>query len=75
VIELQERHTRARHAARVGLEEEILVVHTTKRGDKLMGRTPRFQKVMLPLGSATPGELVRRTIVGSTGHSLLAGLS
>jgi tRNA-2-methylthio-N6-dimethylallyladenosine synthase len=40
-----------------------------------MGRTPRFQKVMLPLGSATPGELVRRTIIGSTGHSLLAGLS
>jgi tRNA-2-methylthio-N6-dimethylallyladenosine synthase len=75
VIELQERHTRSRYAARVGREEEILVVHTTKRGDKLMGRTPRFQKVMLPLGSATPGELVRRTIVGSTGHSLLAGLS
>jgi tRNA-2-methylthio-N6-dimethylallyladenosine synthase len=75
IIELQEQHTRARYDARVGLEEEILVVHTTKRGDKLMGRTPRFQKVMLPLGSATSGELVRRTIVGSTGHSLVAGLS
>lgn len=75
VIELQERHTRAKHAARIGLEEEILVVHTTKRGDKLLGRTPRFQKVMIPLGSAAPGELVRRTITGSTGHSLLAGLS
>jgi tRNA-2-methylthio-N6-dimethylallyladenosine synthase len=75
VIELQERCTRAKYDARVGLEEEILVVHRTKRGDKLMGRTPRFQKVMLPLGSATSGELVRRTIIGSTGHSLLAGLS
>jgi tRNA-2-methylthio-N6-dimethylallyladenosine synthase len=75
VIELQERHTRAKHAARIGQREEILVVHTTKRGDKLMGRTRRFQKVMLPLGSAQPGELVERTITGSTGHSLLAGLS
>jgi tRNA-2-methylthio-N6-dimethylallyladenosine synthase len=75
VIELQELHTRARYDARVGHEEEILVVHRTKRGDKLMGRTPRNQKVMLPLGSATSGDMVRRTIVGSTGHSLLAGLS
>lgn len=73
VIELQERHTRAKYDARVGLEEEILVVHKTKRGDKLMGRTRKFQKVMLPLGSATSGELIRRTITGSTGHSLLAG--
>lgn len=75
VIELQERHTRAKHAARIGTKEEILVVHTTKRGDKLMGRTRRFQKVLLPLGSAAPGELVWRTITGSTGHSLICGLS
>ncbi|PRP91214.1 (Dimethylallyl)adenosine tRNA methylthiotransferase MiaB [Enhygromyxa salina] len=73
VIALQERHTRAKHAARVGLEEEILVARTSKRGDKLVGRTPRFQKVMLPLGDAAVGELVRRTITGSSGHSLLAG--
>jgi tRNA-2-methylthio-N6-dimethylallyladenosine synthase len=72
VIELQERHTRAKHAARVGIEEQILVVRTSKRADKLLGRTPRFQKVMLPLGTAEIGETVVRRITGSTGHSLLA---
>ncbi len=72
VIELQEQHTRAKHAARIGVEEQILVVRTTKRGDKLLGRTPRFQKVLLPLGTAVPGETVVRQITGSTGHSLLA---
>ncbi|HVH98534.1 MAG TPA: tRNA (N6-isopentenyl adenosine(37)-C2)-methylthiotransferase MiaB [Enhygromyxa sp.] len=72
VIELQEQHTRAKHAARVGMDEAILVVNETKRGDKLLGRTPRFQKVLLPLGSATIGETVVRRIIGSTGHSLLA---
>jgi len=71
VIELQERHTRAKHSARIGRDEEVLVVRTTKRGDKLLGRTPRFQKVLLPLGSAAVGETVVRRIVGSTGHSLL----
>ena len=34
VIELQEQHTRAKHAARVGMDESILVVNTAKRGDK-----------------------------------------
>jgi tRNA-2-methylthio-N6-dimethylallyladenosine synthase len=72
IIELQERHTRAKHAARVGREEEILVARTTKRGDKLMGRTPRFQKVLLGLDSARPGDIVRRRITGTTGHSLIA---
>ena len=72
VIELQERHTRAKHAARVGVDEEILVARTTKRQDRLMGRTPRFQKVLLPLGSAAPGDIVRRRITGTTGHSLIA---
>jgi tRNA-2-methylthio-N6-dimethylallyladenosine synthase len=72
VIELQERHTRAKHAARIGLDEAVLVVRTSKRGDKLLGRTPRFQKVLLPLGSAEIGQTVVRRITGSTGHSLLA---
>lgn len=72
VIELQEQHTRAKHTARIGLDEAILVVNTTKRGDKLLGRTPRFQKVLLPLGSAEVGEIVVRRIVGSTGRSLIA---
>ncbi|KIG16620.1 tRNA-i(6)A37 methylthiotransferase [Enhygromyxa salina] len=72
VIEIQERHTRAKHDARVGVEEEILVVRPTKRGNKLMGRTQRFQKVMLPLDSARSGDIVTRTITGSTGHSLIA---
>ena len=73
VIELQERHTRAKHAARVGTREQVLVARTTKRGDKLMGRTPRFQRVLLPLGSATPGDIVEVEITGTTGHSLIAG--
>jgi tRNA-2-methylthio-N6-dimethylallyladenosine synthase len=72
VIEIQERHTRAKYDARIGIEEEILVVRPTKRGNKLMGRTARFQKVMLPLDSARSGDMVRRTITGSTGHSLIA---
>lgn len=72
VIEIQERHTRAKYDARIGIEEEILVVRPTKRGNKLMGRTARFQKVMLPLDSAASGDLIRRTITGSTGHSLIA---
>lgn len=72
VIEIQEAHTRAKYDARIGIEEEILVVRTTKRGNKLMGRTARFQKVMLPLDSASSGDMVRRTITGSTGHSLIA---
>jgi tRNA-2-methylthio-N6-dimethylallyladenosine synthase len=72
VIALQEQHTRAKHAARVGLDEAVLVVRTSKRGDKLLGRTPRFQKVLLPLGSAEIGETVIRRVTASTGHSLLS---
>lgn len=71
IIDLQERHTRAKHAARIGGRERILVARVTKRRDKLMGRTPRFQKVLIPLGSAQPGEIVDVTITESTGHSLI----
>jgi tRNA-2-methylthio-N6-dimethylallyladenosine synthase len=71
VIDLQEQHTRAKHAARVGCDEDVLVAAISKRGDKLVGKTPRFQKVLLPLGSAQIGEIVTRRITGSTGHSLL----
>ncbi|NVB40499.1 tRNA (N6-isopentenyl adenosine(37)-C2)-methylthiotransferase MiaB [Pseudenhygromyxa sp. WMMC2535] len=72
VIALQERHTRAKHAARVGTRDRVLVVRTTKRGDKLLGRTPHFRKVLLPLGCAEPGEIVDVEITASTGHSLHA---
>src|SRR5690606_35799556 len=72
IIALQELHTRAKHAARVGVDETIMIVRRTKRRDKLLGRTPRFQKVMLPLGTAAFGETVVRRITGSTGHSLIA---
>ncbi|EDM81238.1 tRNA-i(6)A37 thiotransferase enzyme MiaB [Plesiocystis pacifica SIR-1] len=74
VIELQEKHTRARLAARVGQRDRVLVVNTSKRGDKLLGRTPTFQKVLLPLGCAAPGEFVDVTITGTTGHSLFGEL-
>jgi len=72
IIELQERHTRAKHDARVGLDESIMVFRRSRRGDKLIGRTPRFQKVMIPLGSARFGETVIRRITASTGHSLVS---
>ncbi|NJK32769.1 MAG: radical SAM protein, partial [Deltaproteobacteria bacterium] len=71
VIELQEQHTRQRHAARIGRDEEVLIAAISKRGDRLVGRTPHFKKVLLPLGSGVAGELVVRRIVGSTGHSLI----
>ena len=72
VIELQERHTRAKYAARVGGREEVLVTRTSKRGNKLTGHSPRFQRVLLPLGSARLGEIVECEITGTTGHSLIA---
>jgi tRNA-2-methylthio-N6-dimethylallyladenosine synthase len=71
VIELQEEHTRASHQARVGREEDVLVAAASKRNDRLVGRTARFQNVLLPLGTASPGELVRVRISASTGHSLV----
>jgi tRNA-2-methylthio-N6-dimethylallyladenosine synthase len=71
VIELQEVHTRASHQARVGLEEQVLVAAASKRNDRLVGRTARFQNVLLPLGTAARGELVRVRISASTGHSLV----
>jgi tRNA-2-methylthio-N6-dimethylallyladenosine synthase len=72
VIDLQEIHTRASHEARIGREEQVLVTGLSRRRDRLVGRTRRFQRVLLPPGSAERGELVRRRIRGSTGHSLIA---
>jgi len=43
------------------------------RGDRLLGRTPRFQSVLLPLGTGTPGQTVEAAITATTGHSLIAG--
>ena len=70
VIDLQETHTRASHAARIGRVEEVLISGLSKRKDHLIGRTPRFQSVLMPLDAGTPGTLVQRTITASTGHSL-----
>ncbi len=72
VIELQELHTRASHDARIGQEVDVLVVGTSKRGDKTLGRTPHFHKVLLPLGTGSPGDIVKATVTASTGRSLLA---
>ena len=72
VIDLQEEHTRASFAARVGRTEEGLAGIISRRGDRLIGRTGRFQSVLMPLDRAVPGELVRVKIAGSTGHSLIA---
>ncbi|MCY1062427.1 tRNA (N6-isopentenyl adenosine(37)-C2)-methylthiotransferase MiaB [Nannocystis sp. SCPEA4] len=73
VIELQEQHTRASHQARVGKRERVLISGLSHRGDRLLGRTPRFQSVLLPLGTGTPGQTVEVDIAATTGHSLIAG--
>lgn len=73
VIDLQEQHTRAAHHRRVGRREAVMISGLSHRGDRLLGRTPRFQNVLLPLGSGSPGQVLEVEITGSTGHSLLAG--
>ncbi|HEY8378721.1 MAG TPA: tRNA (N6-isopentenyl adenosine(37)-C2)-methylthiotransferase MiaB, partial [Nannocystis sp.] len=57
VIDLQEEHTRASHEARVGRREPVLVSGPSHRGDRLLGRTPRFQSVLMPLGAGSPGQI------------------
>ncbi len=73
VIERQETHTRAAHDARVGTRQQVLVSGVSRRKDALVGRTPHFQNVLLPLGAGAAGDLVEVDIVASTGHSLVAG--
>ncbi len=72
VIDLQEEHTRASFASRIGRTEEVLVGITSRRGDRMVGRTGRFQSVLMPLDRAEPGDLIQVKIAGSTGHSLIA---
>jgi tRNA-2-methylthio-N6-dimethylallyladenosine synthase len=72
VIDLQEDHTRAAHRAWVGGRVEVLVSGTSRRGDCLVGRTPHFFNVLLPLDAAAPGDLVEVDIRSTTGHSLVA---
>jgi tRNA-2-methylthio-N6-dimethylallyladenosine synthase len=74
VIELQEEHTRASHQRRVGTRQSVLVHTTAKSGDRLLGRTPHFQKVLLPLQAGSPGDVVDAEITRSTGHSLFGEL-
>jgi len=74
VIALQEQHTRASHAARVGTRQLVLVNATSRRGDRMVGRTPSFHKVLLPLHAGAPGQLHEVVITGSTGHSLMGEL-
>jgi tRNA-2-methylthio-N6-dimethylallyladenosine synthase len=70
VIELQERHTRAAHERQVGTRQRVLVHTTARSGDRLLGRTAHFFKVLLPLHAGSPGDLVDVEISRSTGHSL-----
>ena len=72
VIDLQEGFTRASHAAWVGRRVQVLVGGRARRGDRLVGRTPWFHNVLLPLHAGTPGDLVEVDISASTGHSLIA---
>jgi tRNA-2-methylthio-N6-dimethylallyladenosine synthase len=73
VIDLQEQHTRASHHARVGRRERVLISGLSHRGDRMLGRTPRFQSVLMPLGVGEPGQTVEVEITATTGHSLIAG--
>lgn len=72
VIDQQEARTRQDHADRVGKVEEVLVGGLSKRKDHLIGRNLRFQNVLLPLGSAEPGQILRCTVNSTTGHTLFA---
>lgn len=72
VIELQEYFTRASHQARIGHVEEVLITGLSRRGNCLVGRSARFQNVLLPLDAGHKGELVKVRINDSTGHSLRA---
>ncbi len=72
VIDLQEQHTRASHTALVGSTLDALILGPSKRGDKTLACAPTYHKVLLPPGAGKPGDLVKATITGSTGHSLLA---
>jgi len=73
VIELQEVHTRAAHAKRVGQRVAVLISRHARRGDRLVGRSQHFQNVLLPLTAGRPGDVVEAVVTGSTGHSLIAG--
>ncbi|MGB1015045.1 MAG: tRNA (N6-isopentenyl adenosine(37)-C2)-methylthiotransferase MiaB [Nannocystaceae bacterium] len=70
VINLQEQFTRASHQGRVGRSEQVLLSKISRRKDHMVGRTPRFQKVLVPLDAGEPGELIRAEVTASTGHSL-----
>lgn len=72
VIAAQEVHTVAAHDRRVGTVQPVLIAAVARRGDAMLGKTPHFQNVLLPLGSGEPGQIVDATITKSTGHSLLA---
>jgi len=72
VIDLQEIHTRAAHGAWVARRVEVLISGTSRRGDCLVGRTPHFFNVLLPLDAGGPGDFVEADIQSTTGHSLVA---
>ena len=72
VIDLQEQHTHASHDACIGTTQPVLIFGVSRRGDRMVGRTPHFHKVLLPRDAGAPGSMVEATITGSTGHSLLA---
>jgi tRNA-2-methylthio-N6-dimethylallyladenosine synthase len=77
LVELVERHALARHAARVGRVEEVLVEGTSKRDDRyLSGRTRQNKLVHLPSGDAraVPGGYVDVEITEAAPHWLRGAL-
>ena len=72
VIALQEEHTRAAHAAWIGRPLQVLITGLAKRKDAMVGRSPQFHNVLLPLGAGQSGDLVSIVVRDSTGHSLVA---
>jgi tRNA-2-methylthio-N6-dimethylallyladenosine synthase len=72
VIELQEQHTRAAHAAQIGREVQVLVNGPARRNDRMFGRSRHGFNTLLPLGCGERSELVDAVVTASTGHSLVA---
>jgi len=73
LVELVERHALARHAARVGRVEEVLVEGRSKRDDRyLSGRTRQNKLVHFPSGDAraVPGRYVHVEITDAAPHWL-----
>lgn len=71
LIALQESISKARYAALVGSEVEVMVTGPSRRDPaQMIGRTSCFRTTILPQNDFAPGELVRARVVAATSHTL-----